>query len=209
MSLYQTPQGCSSSLPLSPTSQGETLPWHPQFATSNNSCETETHHSHCQPQQPVCHTEKEHEMRNTQELMADGATYIADLIFYSAAECKYLRDQIKHSQMHLSWISVPHCHFIFFKKSSSAVQVLPRIHLITLPRAKSFSLPHCKASYASSSHCRVESGVTGNNLKWEFQIFPTGMSFFETQIVLSKHLKGQSQDEGWAPTADAFLLLWL
>lgn len=55
-------------------------------------------------------------MRNTQELVADRATYIADLTSYSAAERKCLRDQIKHSQMHLSWIFVPHFHFIFLKK---------------------------------------------------------------------------------------------
>lgn len=58
--------------------------------------------------------------------------------FYSAHKCKFLRDQIKRSQMHLSWIFVPHFHFIFFLKLSSAVQILSRIHLIPFPRAGSF-----------------------------------------------------------------------
>lgn len=104
-------------------------------------------------------------------MVADRATHIANLIFYSARKCKNLRDQTKHSQMSLS-PGLPYPVSILFssKKSSSAAQILHGIHLRIFPRAESLNST-MESILCSSSHCRVESGVTGNNLKWEFQRF--------------------------------------
>lgn len=117
----------------SPTSQGQTPHWHPQSANSNNSCKAETRHSHSQPQQ-----RRNNKWEIFRSWWHTGPPALQISFFTAHKKCKDLRDQIKHSQAHPSWVFVPHFHFIFFLKYSSAVQILPRIHLITFPSARSF-----------------------------------------------------------------------